>query len=484
LRGGRLGSGIAAAAADAGRAGHRFLVDVIGSPERVRLVAALAGVLALSTADTSTVGASAVHLRHALGISNTDIGLLVSVTSLVAAAASLPFGVLADRVNRTRTLGAVIVLWAGAMIWSAAVPDFRQLLYARLFLGAATAAAGPLVASLVGDYFPAAERGRIYGYILAGELVGAGIGFTVTGDIAALSWRAAFVILALPAFALAWVVFRLPEPERGGASAEVEDAEADAAEPTDAQLLVRQSGIEPDPELVLDRDPRRMSLLTAAIYILRIRTNTILIVASALGYYFLAGVQTFGVEFATNQYGIDQALASLLLLVVGVGAVAGVLAGGAAGDLLLRRGHINGRILVSAAAATASVALFLPALLTRSAGSAVVYLMAAAFALSAQNPPLDAARLDIMVPGLWGRAESVRTFLRTLAMALAPLLFGAVSDHVFGGGRSGLLWTFMIMLVPLAGSAFFLFRALDTYPQDVATAGAAGGWGTRRRRRR
>jgi len=160
LRGGRLGSGIAAAAADAGRAGHRFLVDVIGSPERVRLVAALAGVLALSTADTSTVGASAVHLRHALGISNTDIGLLVSVTSLVAAAASLPFGVLADRVNRTRTLGAVIVLWAGAMIWSAAVPDFRQLLYARLFLGAATAAAGPLVASLVGDYFPAAERGR------------------------------------------------------------------------------------------------------------------------------------------------------------------------------------------------------------------------------------------------------------------------------------------------------------------------------------
>jgi hypothetical protein len=167
-----------------------------------------------------------------------------------------------------------------------------------------------------------------------------------------------------------------------------------------------------------------------------------------------------------------------------VGAVAGVLAGGAAGDLLLRRGHINGRILVSAAAATACVALFLPALLTRSAGSAVVYLMAAAFALSAQNPPLDAARLDIMVPGLWGRAESVRTFLRTLAMALAPLLFGAVSDHVFGGGRSGLLWTFMIMLVPLAGSAFFLFRALDTYPQDVATAGAAGGWGPRRRRRR
>src|SRR5207247_3957001 len=155
-------------------------------------------------------------LRNALGISNTDIGLLVTVTSLVAAVASLPFGVLADRVRRTRTLGAVIVVWGGAMIWSATVSTFDQLLVTRVLLGAVTAAAGPLVASLVGDYFPATERGRIYGFVLAGELVGAGIGFAVTGDIAALSWRAAFVILALPAFVLAWLVARLPEPARGG----------------------------------------------------------------------------------------------------------------------------------------------------------------------------------------------------------------------------------------------------------------------------
>ena len=62
-----------------------------------------------------------------------------------------------------------------------------------------------------------------------------------------------------------------------------------------------------------------------------------------------------------------------------------------------------------------------------------------------------------------------------MAQALAPLLFGAVSDYVFGGGRSGLQWTFVVMLVPLAGSAYFLFRALRTYPRDVATAAAATG---------
>ena len=92
--------------------------------------------------------------------------------------------------------------------------------------------------------------------------------------------------------------------------------------------------------------------------------------------------------------------------------------------------------------------------------------------LSAQNPPLDAARLDIMPPYLWGRAEAVRTFLRGIAQALAPLLFGAVSDHVFGGGRSGLQWTFVVMLLPLLASAYLLFRALRTYPRDVASAAA------------
>jgi MFS family permease len=448
----------------------RSLTQAIGGRERTRIVVLLASVLALSSADASTVGASATELRHALHINNTDVGLLVAVTSLVAAVASVPFGILADRVRRTWTLGFAIALWGVAMIWSATVPTFGQLLLARLALGGVTAAAGPFVASLVGDYFPGSERGRIYGFVLAGELVGAGVGFSVTGDIAALSWRAALVILALPAFALAWLVAHLPEPKRGG---HAEADETDTSEGTAAQKLARERGIEPDPKLVLTRDPRRLGIVRATRYVLSIRTNVVLIVSSALGYYFLAGVQTFGIEFTTQQYGIAQAVANLLLLVVGAGAVAGVLAGGALGDLLLQRGHLNGRVTVSAVAATAATLLFIPAIFTRSALSAVPYLIFAALALSAQNPPLDAARLDIMVPLLWGRAEGIRTALRTGAQALAPLLFGAVSDYVFGGGRTGLQWTFAVMVLPLAGSAYFLFKAMKTYPRDVATAAAA-----------
>jgi len=471
----------AALGSAAANAVSRRLTIALGGEERTRVIIVLAAILGLSGADTATVGASASELRSGLHITNTDIGLLVAVSSLVGAFASLPFGVLADRVTRTRVLGGTIVLWGGAMLWSATAASFGELLWARLFLGAVTASAGPMVASLVGDWFGSWERGRIYGVILAGEYVGAGIGFAVTGNVAALSWRAAFVILALPAFVLAIVVWRLREPERGGKGVLAHDSEPppvmepdEVTTETDAQRLARERSLAPDADLVISPSTaRRMGLVSATRYVLRVRTNVVLIAASACGYYFLAGLQTFGLEFSREQYGIDQALASSLLLVIGAGAMAGVLFGGALGDRLLKRGLLNARVWVPAVAAALTTVLFVPALLTHGAVTAVPYLVAAAFFLGAQNPPLDAARLDIMPPLLWGRAEAVRTLLRSLAIALAPLLFGAVSDYVFGGGRSGLQWTFLVMILPLGASSWLLFKGLRTYPADVATAAAS-----------
>ena len=453
----------------------------------------LGAVLALSSADNATVGASATQLRHALHIGNTDIGLLVAVTSVVAAVASVPFGVLADRIRRTRTLGAAVLLWGVAMLWSATATSFGRLLLARMLLGVVIAAAGPVVASMVGDYFVAGERGRIYGYILTGELLGAGIGFAVTGDIAALSWRAAFVILAVPTFVLAWYIFHMPEPVRGGRHPLVADgatavAAAAGGAPgtpagaqgddlahgqTDAQRLAAEKGIVPEEDRVLRADLRQMGIIDAARAVLRIRTNVILIVASACGYFYLSGIETFGMEFVKEQYRIPQAVASLLLLVLGGGAVVGVLAAGGLSDRFLRRGFLNSRIVVTALAAIACTLLFVPALLTRSVTTALPYMTVAAFMLSAQNPPIDAARLDIVPSLLWGRAEGIRTALRTGAQSLAPVLFGVMSEYAFGGGRAGLQWTFVVMLAPLAANGLILLRAMHSYPRDVATAAAA-----------
>jgi MFS family permease len=465
----------------------RRIEKFFGGPARARVVVVLGGVLALSSADTATVGASATPLRHALHISNSDIGLLVGVNCVVAAIASLPFGALADRMSRTKLLGLSIMLWGICMVWSATVHSFDHLLLTRLALGVVTASAGPVIASMLGDWFPSGERGRIYSYVLAGELLGGGVGFAFTGDVSALSWRLSFLLLSVPAFLLARMVLRLPEPVRGGGgviplgATEIprrpivldESTEVvEEAEENVAHDVSRRKGIEPEHDQVLDQDPRLMGFWQASRYIMSIRTNVVMIIASACGYFYLTGVQTFGVEMAQQQYGVNTALANFLILVVGIGAIVGVLVGGRLGDSMLRRRFLNSRVFVAAVGSAIATVAFIPALLTHHPLHALPYLILAAFGLSMQNPPLNAARLDIMPPQLWGRAEGIRTFLRTAAQALAPMLFGVVSDVVFGGGKHALSWTFLVMLVPLVVSTFYLFKAMRTYPKDVATAAA------------
>ncbi|HET6905930.1 MAG TPA: MFS transporter, partial [Rhodanobacteraceae bacterium] len=175
----------------------RPLENIVGGRKRLRVVALLACVLALDAADKATVGAVAAQLEHDLHIGNVQIGLLVAVSTAISAFTTLPFGLLVDRVHRGRLLTIAIALWSLAMIAGGASGSYPMLLITRLALGAVVALASPAIASLTGDFFHPAERGRIYGYILAGELVGTAFGFMISGNVAAiLSWRGSFWILA------------------------------------------------------------------------------------------------------------------------------------------------------------------------------------------------------------------------------------------------------------------------------------------------
>ncbi|NED49688.1 MFS transporter, partial [Micromonospora aurantiaca] len=73
-----------------------------------------------------------------------------------------------------------------------------------------------------------------------------------------------------------------------------------------AQRQVERAHVEPDPRTVLAADPERMPLLAAARYVLRIRTNVIIIIASAIGYFFFAGLRTFAMVFVQEHYSISQ----------------------------------------------------------------------------------------------------------------------------------------------------------------------------------
>lgn len=508
---------IAAAAHWVGRALRGQVVQMVGGPARTRVVVMFGLVLALGGADAATVGAVAPQLEatvHNGGfhLNNAEIGLLSTVALLVGALFVIPVGFLVDRIKRIPLLSASIVLWSIASLASAFAGSYSALLITRLALGAVTATAGPAIASLTGDYFPARERARVYAYILAGEVGGTAVGFIVSGTIAsAISWRGAFVLLAIPGFFLARALWRtVPEPLRGGQShleRGVEDLHEAVAQssikldweweepgvPREGELAreaAERRGVAPDPQMVLEEDPRAMGIVRAIRYILAVPSNMLMIISSALGYFFFSGLQTFAVLFIKGHYNVDQVTAELVLLGLVFGALIGTLVSGRLSDALLRRGIIGARVWMPAVCYMAAAVLLVPGLVGSSLTPAVWFDIGGAALLMAANAPLDAARLDIMPAGLWGRAESTRTFLRSLAQALAPVTFGGLSSLIAGfipaqapvGTRpgavsaatgTGLELTFLVMLVTLFAAGVFLIFARRYYPRDVATAAAS-----------
>jgi predicted MFS family arabinose efflux permease len=491
-------------------------VDAAGGPARARVAVTLAAVLAVNGADTGTISATTNNLERAFGVGNTQIGLLLTVVSLTGAAFTIPAGILTDRTRRTGLLAGSIAAWAMATVVSGVAPSYLWLLLARVALGVVTATTGPAVASLTGDYFPAADRARIYGLIVGGDLAGSGLGYLISGDLSSLTtWRAAFWWLAVPSLILAWVVWRLPEPARDGSSritagateirgerdvraAREPDAGSRAVrqqrrparpEPELAQQAVAQSHVKPQEDLVLREDPTGRPIWWALRYVLRVRTNVVIIIASALGYFYFAGLRSFAIIFATGHYGISKPTATFLILVIGFGALAGVFVGGRAADRFLRRGFLRARVILPAVSLLALPVVLAPAIAVRSVPIALPLLILGAFLLGAPNPALDAARLDIMPSRLWGRAEAVRTVLRAGGEAAAPLLFGYVSQYVFGGpgaassdggsgagppaNSAGLEYTFLLFLATLLVGGLLALAGLRTYPRDVATAAAS-----------
>ncbi|HTU94346.1 MAG TPA: MFS transporter [Solirubrobacteraceae bacterium] len=496
------------------------VVKRTGGPARARVVVLFALVLALNGADASTIGAIAPQLESSLHIGNTDIGLLTSVTLLIGAIFTIPVGLLVDRTKRMPLLAISIVLWSLASMFSTFTGSFGGLLLTRVALGAVAATAGPAIASLTGDYFAADERGRIWSYILVGEAAGTAFGFIISGFVAsAIDWRVAFFVLSIPGFIVARELWRtVPEPLRGGqshlelgttsleealaqakaqANAQGENAPSPAAaaeaasEAQDAaREAARRAGAEPDPERILHEDAADMPLIRAVKYIVSIPSNVLMIAGSSLGYFYFAGLQTFALLFVKGHYHCSQAEAELVLALLVVGAVIGTLVGGRLPDALLKRGDLGARVWFPGVCYVGAALLFVPGLVGKHLTPAVWFDVAGAALVFAANPPIQAARLDVVPSGLWGRAQSALTCIRSLAQAAAPLVFGGVSQLVAGivpsqapiGTRphapsstasTALEITFLIMLSTLVAAGVLLFRARETFAGDVATAAAS-----------
>lgn len=150
-----------------------------------------------------------------LHLDSATAGWVGSVTLLAAAAGGLIFGVLADKLGRTRALMLSVLIYS---IFTAAcgfAQSAVQLAIFRIFLGIGMGGEWASGAALVSETWPDHVRGRALGFMQSAWAVGyalaAAVNFLVQ-DVAGLNWRYVFFVGVLPAFITLWVRKSVEEP--------------------------------------------------------------------------------------------------------------------------------------------------------------------------------------------------------------------------------------------------------------------------------
>ena len=152
-------------------------------------------------------------LQKAFNFDKGTAGLLATVTLLTSAAGGLLFGVIADRVGRTRALMATILIFSFCSLGTATAQNLLQLILWRTALGLGMGGEWASGAVLVSETWPAEHRGKAIGIMQSGWALGyilAALAAAVV--LPTLGWRWLFVLGVLPALFVFWVRHTVEEP--------------------------------------------------------------------------------------------------------------------------------------------------------------------------------------------------------------------------------------------------------------------------------
>jgi MFS family permease len=142
-----------------------------------------------------------------------NAGLVTTITLLTSATGGLVFGVVADRIGRTRALTATILIFSLCSLGAATSRNWVQLAVWRCMLGFGMGGEWAAGAVLVSETWPAEHRGKAIGIMQSGWA----LGYILAALLAllvlpTLGWRWLFALGLLPAFFILWVRRRVHEP--------------------------------------------------------------------------------------------------------------------------------------------------------------------------------------------------------------------------------------------------------------------------------
>ncbi len=172
--------------------------------------------------DRQIVGILAPFIQADLGLTNTQLGLLIGLAfAFLYTVVGIPIAYFADRMNRRNIVAISLALWSGFTALTGLANNFVQIGLARMGVGIGEAGGSPPSHSIISDMYPKEKRAGALAIYSLGIPLGIMSAYFVTASLMGknpdqVDWRRIFIVLGVVGIGLA-VIVRLVvrEPRRG-----------------------------------------------------------------------------------------------------------------------------------------------------------------------------------------------------------------------------------------------------------------------------
>ena len=168
----------------------------------------------LDAADVFLYAFALTRIKADFGLSNSEAGLVPTITLICAALAGIVGGALSDRIGRTRMLVYTILIYSVGSAGTALSSGLWSLVFWRSIVGIGLGAEWAAGAVLVSETWPPHHRAKAIGWMQSGWA----LGYMLAAVASALilphyRWRWLFVVGFLPAIAAVFIRRGVHEPE-------------------------------------------------------------------------------------------------------------------------------------------------------------------------------------------------------------------------------------------------------------------------------
>jgi predicted MFS family arabinose efflux permease len=342
------------------------------------------------------------HIKAAWGLSDKQLGALVSVVSVTVAIGALPVALFADRASRVKSIVVMATAWSLATVSCMWARSYAQLLTLRAVVGVGEAGYGSVGAALIASHFPSRMRGALLAGFFASASVGSVLGVMLGGLIAARwGWQAAFGVVGVPGLVLALLYLKVRDYRT----------------------------VSMTPEMSAKRQSLGETIRHIVKVMTRSRTLLWVCIGGAAQLIVVSALWSWLPSFLNRVHGIEPAQAAVKAALVVLAGALGSVVWGAVVD---RAGsdRARDRLVVLALLCLTSLAVLATAFgAALSASTQFALILTGGFLATCSVGPVSAIVIDVIHPGVRATGSSVLALFQNLfGLAAGPFVAGVLSD--------------------------------------------------------